>query len=126
MSIPSVAEVARAKYVMVTTYKKDGTAVASPLWAAPDSGDLLLWTVADSWKVKRLRRNNNVLVQACDARGSKMSGPVVAGVGEIIDGTVAARAIERKYGLLGKLTILGSRLRRGSSGTVGIRVRDVV
>ncbi|UQE75485.1 MULTISPECIES: PPOX class F420-dependent oxidoreductase [unclassified Gordonia (in: high G+C Gram-positive bacteria)] len=126
MSIPSVAEVARAKYVMVTTYKKDGTAVASPLWAAPDSGDLLLWTVADSWKVKRLRRNNNVLVQACDARGSKTSGPVVAGVGEIIDGTVAARAIERKYGLLGKLTILGSRLRRGSSGTVGIRVRDVV
>lgn len=126
MTFPTVAEIAQAKYVMLTTYKKDGTAVASPLWAAPDGDDLLVWTVADSWKVKRLRRNNNVLVQACDARGTKTSGPVVAGIGEVVDGGPAARAIERKYGILGRLTVLGSRLRRGASGTVGIRVRDVV
>ena len=122
----TVAEIARAQYVMLTTYRKDGTPVASPLWAAPDGEHLVLWTVADSWKVKRLRRNNNVLVQACDARGKKTFGPVVAGVGEVIDRATAARLIERKYGLAGRLTILGSRLRRGASGTVGIRVSDVV
>ncbi|GAA3954626.1 PPOX class F420-dependent oxidoreductase [Gordonia caeni] len=126
MTFPSVAEIAQAKYVMFTTYKKDGTPVASPLWAAPDGDDLVVWTVADSWKVKRLRRNNNVLVQACDARGTKTRGPVVAGVGEVIDGSLAARRIERKYGIFGRLTVLGSRLRRGAAGTVGIRVRDVV
>lgn len=123
---PTVAQVAEAKYVMLTTYKKDGTAVASPLWAAPDGADLVFWTVTDSWKVKRLRRNNSVLVQACDARGTKTTGPVVAGLGEIFDGAPAAKLIERKYGILGWLTVTGSKLRRGSAGTVGIRVRDVV
>lgn len=126
MTVPSVADIARAKYVMLTTYKKDGTPVSSPLWAAPDGTDLVFWTVTDSWKVKRLRRDNNVLVQACDARGAKTTGPVVAGVGEVIDGEAAAKLIERKYGIIGKLTIVGSRLRRGRDGTVGIRVRDVV
>ncbi|MFT3660229.1 MAG: PPOX class F420-dependent oxidoreductase [Gordonia sp. (in: high G+C Gram-positive bacteria)] len=126
MTTPTVAQIAESEYVMFTTYKKDGTAVASPLWAARDGDDLLLWTVADSWKVKRLRRNNSVLVQACDARGNKVSGPVVAGVGEVVDGAAAARAIVREYGIVGRITVLGSRLRRGAGGTVGIRVRDVV
>ncbi len=123
---PTVGQVAEAKYVLLTTYNKDGTPVASPLWAARDGNALVVWTVVDSWKVKRLRRNNNVLVQPCDARGTKTFGPLVAGVGEISDGAHAAALIERKYGLLGRLTVLGSRLRRGATGTVGIRVSDVV
>ncbi|MFZ2512415.1 MAG: PPOX class F420-dependent oxidoreductase [Gordonia sp. (in: high G+C Gram-positive bacteria)] len=123
---PTVGQVAEAKYVMLTTYKKDGTAVPAPLWAVRDGDDLLVWTVVDSWKVKRLRRNNNVLVQACDARGTKTFGPQVAGLGEVTDAAHAAALIERKYGLFGRLTVLGSRLRRGSAGTVGIRVHDVV
>lgn len=123
---PTVGQVAEAKYVMFTTYKKDGTPVASPLWAARDGDDLVLWTVADSWKVKRLRRNNSVLVQACDARGTKTFGPQVAGLAEVTDGAHATALIDRKYGLIGKLTTFGSRLRRGADGTVGIRVHDVV
>lgn len=126
MTVPTVGQIAQAKYVMLTTYKKDGTPVAAPLWAARDDADLVVWTVDDSWKVKRLRRNNAVLVQACDARGRKTFGPVVAGLGEVIDGEFAAKLIERKYGLAGRLTVLGSRLRRGRTGTVGIRVRDVI
>lgn len=122
----TVAQVAAAKYVMLTTYKKDGTPVASPLWAAPGGDDMLLWTVGDSWKVKRLRRNNNVLVQACNASGRSTSGPQVAGLGEIVDRQRAVDAIIRKYGLIGRLTIWGSSLRRGASATVGIRVRDVL
>ncbi|MGB6244219.1 PPOX class F420-dependent oxidoreductase [Gordonia sp. (in: high G+C Gram-positive bacteria)] len=122
----TVVEVAAAQYVMLTTYKKDGTAVASPLWAAPDGDDMLLWTVADSWKVKRLRRDNRVLVQACDARGRKTIGPQVAGLATVEDRQPAVDAIIGKYGILGRLTIWGSSLRRGASGTVGIRVRAVV
>lgn len=58
-----------AKYVQLTTFRKDGTPVATPLWAALDGDKLVMWTVTDSWKVKRIRRNPEVLVQACDARG---------------------------------------------------------
>lgn len=121
---PTVAQVAAAKYVMFTTYKKDGTPVSSPLWAAPDGDDMLLWTVADSWKVKRLRRNSDVLVQACDASGKKTSGPQVAGVGEVVERQIAADAIVRKYGIIGRLVLFGSKVRRGAAATTGIRVRD--
>ncbi|GAB3131285.1 PPOX class F420-dependent oxidoreductase [Tsukamurella serpentis] len=119
----TVGSIADAKYVLLTTFRKDGTPVASPLWAVRDGADLLAWTVADSWKVKRLRRDPAVLVQVCDARGTKTTGPQIAGVGEIIDGAGPAAMIRRKYGLIGRLIVIGSRLRRGTDGTVGIRVR---
>ena len=120
----TVAEIADAQYVMLTTFKKDGTAVASPLWAASDGDGMLLWTVADSWKVKRLRRNSRVLVQACNVNGKKTVGPQVAGIAELVERDVAVDAINRKYGILGRLTTFGSRLRRGADATVGVRVRD--
>ncbi|WP_336669752.1 PPOX class F420-dependent oxidoreductase [Tsukamurella sp. USMM236] len=122
----TVADVADAKYVLLTTFRKDGTPVATPIWAVRDGADLVVWTVADSWKVKRLRRNPSVLVQACDARGKKTTGPEVAGAGEVIDGGEAGSKIAKKYGVLGWLTVTGSKIRRGAGGTVGIRVRDAV
>ncbi|CAM3999274.1 MULTISPECIES: PPOX class F420-dependent oxidoreductase [Tsukamurella] len=124
MSAATVASVADAKYVMLTTYRKDGSAVATPLWAVRDGADLVMWTVTDSWKVKRIRKNPAVLVQACDARGKKTEGPQVAGVAEIVDGGDAGTQIRSKYGILGWLTVTGSKIRRGANGTVGIRVRD--
>ncbi len=121
----TVADVADAKYVLLTTFRKDGTPVATPLWAVRDGADLVVWTVADSWKVKRLRRNPSVLVQACDVRGRTTTGPAVAGTAELVDGPGAAAKIAKKYGVLGWLTVTGSRLRRGADGTVGIRVRGI-
>ncbi|WP_420712838.1 PPOX class F420-dependent oxidoreductase [Gordonia sp. MP11Mi] len=123
----TVGEIAEAKYVMLTTYRKTGEAVASPLWAVRDGSDLVMWTVADSWKVKRLRSDNRVLVQKCDVRGTKTVGAQVAGIGLVSDDAArAADLIGKKYGIVGRLTILGSRLRRGAAGTVEIRVHDVV
>ncbi|MBA4025162.1 MAG: PPOX class F420-dependent oxidoreductase [Gordonia sp.] len=114
-----------AKYVQLTTFRKDGTPVATPLWAALDGDKLLMWTVTDSWKVKRIRRNPEVLVQACDARGKKAFGDVVRGTAEIqdADGTAHTRkAIAKKYGILGWITVKGSQLRRGDGGTVGLSI----
>jgi len=42
-------EIADGKYVSLTTFKKDGTPVATPLWGARDGDRLLVWTTADSW-----------------------------------------------------------------------------
>lgn len=124
MSPATVATIADAKYVQLTTFRKDGTAVATPLWACRDGADLVMWTVTDSYKVRRIRRDPRVLVQACDVRGKAVSGPEVVGTAEIVDGPPIAQLIKRKYGLLGWITVVGSRLRRGGDGTVGIRVRD--
>lgn len=117
-------QIADGKYVSLTTFKKDGTPVATPLWGARDGNRLLVWTTTDSWKVKRIRRNSTVTVAPCSARG-KIEGEAVDGVAEILDdqGTEKARAaIAEKYGILGWLTVKGSSLRRGKSGTVGIAI----
>ncbi|QTE02716.1 PPOX class F420-dependent oxidoreductase [Streptomyces cyanogenus] len=112
------------KYLLVTSYRKNGTPVATPVWVVRDGGALGVWTVADSWKVKRIRRRPDVLVGPCDVRGNP-TGDQVPATAEITDAATTARyrrLIARKYGILGRLTLLGSRLRRGADGTVGIRV----
>ncbi|PZU04141.1 MAG: PPOX class F420-dependent oxidoreductase [Gordonia sp. (in: high G+C Gram-positive bacteria)] len=114
-----------AKYVQLTTFRKDGTPVSSPLWAALDGDKLLMWTVTDSWKVKRLRRNPAVVVQACDVRGKQTYGDPVSGTAQILDtpGSDHARdVVQKKYGLLGWVTVKGSLLRRGKKGTVGLAI----
>ena len=112
------------KYLLVTSYRRNGTPVATPVWVVRDGDALGVWTAADSWKVKRIRARSDVLVGPCDLRG-KPTGEQIPATAEICDAATTARyrqLIARKYGLVGRLTLLGSRLRHGEKGTVGIRV----
>lgn len=112
------------KYLLVTSYRKNGTPVPSPVWVVEDGDALGVWTAADSWKVKRIRNRADVLIGPCDVRGNP-TGEQVPATAEICDPQATARyrtLIARKYGLIGRLTLLGSKLRRGTSGTVGIRI----
>lgn len=77
-------EILHAKYVLLTTFRKDGSAASTPLWAAADGDQLLMWTVTDSYKVKRIRRNSEVTVAVCDARGNRR-GPGATAHAEILD-----------------------------------------
>ncbi|MDL9938556.1 PPOX class F420-dependent oxidoreductase [Gordonia sp. ABSL1-1] len=116
---------ATAKYVRLTTLKKDGSAVDTPVWAAVDGDRLVVWTETESWKVRRIRRDSRVVVQACDARGKKVDGEPAAGTAEVLDAAGSAHVrdlIGRKYGLIGKVLLFGSRVRRGTAGTVGIAI----
>ncbi|MBF6353986.1 PPOX class F420-dependent oxidoreductase [Nocardia higoensis] len=122
-------EAGTADYVMLTTFRKDGTPVGTPVWAVADQGKLYVWTVTDSWKVKRLRRDPAVTVQACDGRGKKLSGPVIEGTGRVLDaeGTENVRTLlKRKYKLLAWVVLMGSTIRRGKAGTVGIEITPAV
>jgi PPOX class probable F420-dependent enzyme len=112
-------------YLLLTSYRRNGTPVATPVWVVRDGDALGVWTTADSYKVKRIRARADVLVGPCDVRGNP-TGEQVPGTAEITDAATAGRyrqLIARKYGVLGRLTLLGSRIRRGLDGTVGIRVR---
>lgn len=118
-------DVGTAKYVLLTTFKKDGTPVGTAVWAALDGDRLLVWTESESWKVKRIRRNPDVTLQVCDIKG-KPKGDIVKATAAILDdaGTERARdVIKKKYGILGWVTVKGSELRRGKSGTVGIAIQ---
>jgi uncharacterized protein len=113
------------KYVLLTTFRRDGRAVPTPLWAVPDDAGLGFWTPAASGKFKRIRNSGRVTVQPCDIRGNPSGEPVEAQarIGDAADKARVVDGIKLKYGLVGRLTLLGSRLRRGERGTVAIIVR---
>lgn len=124
MDDTALERLAAGKYLLITSYRKNGTAVATPVWVVRDGDALGAWSAADAWKVKRIRARGDVLVGPCDLRGNP-TGDQVPATAEICDPETTARyrrLLARKYGILGRLTLLGSRLRRGLDGTVGIRV----
>ncbi|MFI1659941.1 PPOX class F420-dependent oxidoreductase [Streptomyces sp. NPDC020472] len=95
------AELRQARYISLTTYRKDGTPVPTPVWFAAEGDELYVWTRIDSWKVKRLRRDARVVVAACDVRGRIADGAThLEGTGRLLDadGLKAVRKrLARKY-----------------------------
>jgi PPOX class probable F420-dependent enzyme len=96
-----VDEIGRSKYVNLTTYRKDGTGVATPVWHVVNGDELLVVSDAEAWKVKRIRNNSHVVVTVCDLRGKIAPGaPSAEGVARLLDepGTEAGRRLlARKY-----------------------------
>ncbi|WP_369264680.1 PPOX class F420-dependent oxidoreductase [Streptomyces sp. R35] len=124
MDEASLDTLGSGKYLLITSYRKNGTGVATPVWVVRDGAALGAWTPADSWKVKRIRNRADILVGPCDVRGNP-TGEQVPATAEVVDAAATAhyrQLVARKYGLIGRLTLFGSRLRRGERGTVGIRI----
>ena len=89
----------RGKYVSLVSFKRDGTGVATPVWFVAEDGRLLVQTGADSFKVRRIRRNPHVTVAPCSASG-RTRGPAVTATAEILpDGELdhVRSAVGRKY-----------------------------
>ena len=125
MSDVTATGLAGEQYVLLTTFRRDGRAVPTPVWVAAYDGGLGVWTVADSGKVKRARRDGHVTIAACDRRG-RPTGPVVDATATVLDaaGTAAVRAaVRRKYGVVGWIAVTASGLRRGRDGVAGIAIR---
>jgi PPOX class probable F420-dependent enzyme len=96
-----VTPLPRSTYVSLTTFRRTGVPVATPVWAAPDGDTSVVWTRADSGKVKRLRHTARVTVAPCDVRG-RVKGPAVEGVAEFVPASEheqALTALRRAYGL---------------------------
>jgi hypothetical protein len=99
------------KYLLLTTFKRDGTPVATPVWAAPlDSGEIGFWTSSGSGKVKRIAHTSRVTVQPCDARGKVKAGSEsVEATARLVEGegmTEIQRKIKDKYGFMTEVTKL--------------------
>jgi PPOX class probable F420-dependent enzyme len=90
------------QYISLETFKKDGSGVKTPVWAAALDGKLVIVTDGTSYKVKRLRNNPKLRAAGCDARGN-VHGPWYEGTGRILDEAGGARAnavLQTKYGLV--------------------------
>jgi PPOX class probable F420-dependent enzyme len=91
-----------ASYISLGSFKKDGTVVLTPVWVAPLDGKLVVFTLRESYKVKRVRRNPKVRVAKCDVRG-KILGEWFEGACRVVDDKEhekrAYAALREKYGL---------------------------
>ncbi|WP_410588490.1 PPOX class F420-dependent oxidoreductase [Amycolatopsis sp. lyj-23] len=117
---------AAERYVVLTTFRRDGRAVPTPIWVAGRGGELVMWSVREAGKVKRIRNGGRVEVQACDVRGRKTYGAKVSGQARLLDAAETEevrRAIARKYGIVGRVTMFFSKLRGPADRTVGIAVK---
>lgn len=99
------------KYILFTTFRRDGTPVATAVWAVPLDGDRIgFWTSSGSGKAKRLAHTDRVTIQPCDARGRVKAGTQPAeATAHVVTGSefdVIHDKVVAKYGLLTKVTKL--------------------
>lgn len=97
------------KYIRVTTFKRDGTAVSTPTWVvALDDGRIGFYTSSTSGKAKRLRNDPKVVVQPSDSRGRATPGTSpVDGTAEVVTGPARDAIYDKvvaKYGFMTKVT----------------------
>jgi PPOX class probable F420-dependent enzyme len=97
------AALAGERHISLTTFKRDGSTASTPVWVVSDDDRrLLVWSGADTWKVKRIRRDPRVRVAPSDARG-RVRGEAVDGTARLLGpdaGAVVQPLLRAKYGLL--------------------------
>ena len=103
-----------AKYLALATYRRDGTAVSTPVWFVTDGDRLLVWTDASSGKVRRIGSNSRVSVAACDVRG-RLRSSAVTGTACVLDDSIGPRVhalLRRKHPILKPIIDAWNRLSR--------------
>jgi uncharacterized protein len=89
------------KYLRLTTFRRDGTPVATPVWFVQEGDRLLVSTGGDSGKVKRIRNNASVTVAEASAAGRAKTLPIPARAEVLADADMAHvdELMARKYRL---------------------------
>lgn len=93
------------KYISLTTFRKTGVGVATPVWFGEENGKLYVMTIGTMGKTKRIRNNPQVRVAPCTMRG-KVTGPEFAATARLLPPEEHKRArqtVNRKY-LMARLT----------------------
>ena len=104
--------------MLLTTFRKDGTPVATPVWAVRIGDELRVWTIRDSGKVKRIRRSCRAQIAPCTMRGNPR-GPAVDATARMLPDSEAPAvldALAAKYGLMGWWTGCATVHRRHQGG----------
>ena len=111
------------RYLSVTSFKRDGTGVATPVWFVSDGKRLFALTDLHSGKVRRIRRNPRVLVAPCRANGKLRGDPTPARV-ELLTGTPDLERVQalliKRYKLAYRFVMLVYRLGRRLQGKPGV------
>lgn len=113
MSNGKLTQFSNRKYLNLESYRRNGQGVRTPLWFAEDNGALYFYTLADSYKVKRIGANPRVRVAPCDMRGN-VEGEWVDATARRLDVVESRRVdelLDRKYGLVKRIANFFSKFR---------------
>lgn len=110
----SLADLEKAQCIALTTFRKTGQPVTTPVMFAVGHGAIYVGTRADAGKLKRLRHTTRVTLAPCSYSG-KVTGQVSEGNARILTGpqenAKASAALAKKYGFMLPLTRTVWRLR---------------
>ena len=97
---PRIA-ILQAQYVALTTYRLDGRAVVTPVWAAEREGRLLIFSNPAAGKMKRLRNSPRASVAPCTWNGTLTGTPLPATARILATDELGGMwgALTKKYGL---------------------------
>ena len=102
MSSPIPPEIRGQNYICLTTFRKSGVAVPTPVWFGEQNDKLYVMTRSDSGKFKRIRNQPQVRLAACTVRG-KITDAWIDGQARILgraEEGIARQALARKYFLM--------------------------
>lgn len=125
----SNSSIANERYVLFTSFKRDGSGVGTAVWIAPfDTGRACFTTGGDSAKVKRLRNNPRVTLQVCDYKGRVKAGtPDIEARARVVTGADCEPvkvAMRRKYAIQFRMlewsSAITARIKRQSVADAGV------
>ena len=98
---PARAALAGHRYVLLRTFRRDGSGVDTPLWFAFVGDDLIARSNASTAKIRRITANPHVELRPCDWRGRAVDGPAWTGRAEVLsraEGVAVEHHLRTRYG----------------------------
>ena len=99
---------AATKFVLLTTYRKNGAPVPTPVCHSVEDGVIYTTTRTDTGKAKRIRNQSRALISACDMKGNP-TGPVYEASARVL-----TRDEVQRVGMLKESRLVGATFRRSA------------
>jgi PPOX class probable F420-dependent enzyme len=125
--VPELNELAKSRFVTLTTFRGDGTPVATAVLVASDgNGGLIVRSTETTGKIRRIRKNPSVIVTPSNFRGEPR-GAGARGRARILPDEDTGRGEQRllkKYGLLVRIGLARSKRKHPDEKAVIINITD--
>jgi uncharacterized protein len=109
-----------SRYILLRTFRADGSGVDTPLWFGPVPDGIAFRTNTDSPKVRRLAARPAVELRPCNWRGQITGPEVLTGSAHLLnrcESLAAERPLRKRYGWMWNVVpVLPLKVNKGHKG----------